>query len=499
MNISEWKQALRDHSQLWCHNCPNPKGQSWPKGSAHNFEWKGDVSGKSILETHHLCGLCLEVRTTWKQPELRRSPAWVLHQSAPKVARGFGSGKHSHLTPTWLPERGLIFSPNSPYLLLQTSCSFFSTTITCCLLQGMLKLYVFLLYSSFVFPSFICSFLYPFILIVGPLKNEACSLNFWNKEFLSWGWRLWATTEDNGTSCQKNVSCFFICPGKVLLLDEAEEPLSPQCTASLSRPAARCTQHVLLAQAPPSQQWAPQLHRPWGLAKANWPVRWYKEWSTNQWAQYWGRSRVRRTRAAVVITRGRQGSLDWCSDPEKQATMCSRHVWCDYKFTHFCASFKCSPRLKKNKIRKDKKRHRLWFVNTGTEPVSYLLVTSWRYCMESEVRILTVTFWAALSPWIERNGLVPAAFSGEACVPESKLFMGICAPPVICNCCTSDWWCWWWWCCCCTNWYKRAWCCSLSNMGRGRRKKKKSTISCWKRAPPWVPAYPDLQSEQPLN
>lgn len=93
VNISEWKQALHDHSQLWCHNCPNPKGQSWTKGSAHNFEWKGAVSGKSILETHHLCGLCLEVSTTWKQPELRTSPAWVLHQSAPKVARRFGSGK----------------------------------------------------------------------------------------------------------------------------------------------------------------------------------------------------------------------------------------------------------------------------------------------------------------------------------------------------------------------------------------------------------------------
>lgn len=27
---------------------------------------------------------------------------------------------------------------------------------------------------------------------------------------------------------------------------------------------------------------------------------------------------MRRTRAAVEITRGRQGSLDWCPDPEKQ-------------------------------------------------------------------------------------------------------------------------------------------------------------------------------------
>lgn len=76
-----------------------------------------------------------------------------------------------------------------------------------------------------------------------------------------------------------------------------------------------------------------------------------------------------------------------------------------------------------------------------------------------------VTFWAALSPWIVRNGLVEAALSGDACVPESKLFMGICAPPVICSCCTSDWWwCWWWW-CCCTSWYRRAWCCS--------------DVSCW--------------------
>lgn len=87
--------------------------------------------------------------------------------------------------------------------------------------------------------------------------------------------------------------------------------------------------------------------------------------------------------------------------------------------------------------------------------------------------ILTVTFWAALSPWIVRNGLVAAGLSGEACVPESKLFMGICAPPVICSCCTSDWWCWWWWCCCCTNWYKRAWCCSLSYTRARRGEKKK--------------------------
>lgn len=82
--------------------------------------------------------------------------------------------------------------------------------------------------------------------------------------------------------------------------------------------------------------------------------------------------------------------------------------------------------------------------------------------------ILTVTFWAALSPWIVRKGLVEAAFSGDAWVPESKLLMGICAPPVICSCCTSDWWWCWWWCCCCTNWYRRAWCCSCSNkMGGG--------------------------------
>lgn len=111
--------------------------------------------------------------------------------------------------------------------------------------------------------------------------------------------------------------------------------------------------------------------------------------------------------------------------------------------------------------------------------------------------ILTVTFWAALSPWIVRNGLVAAGLSGEACVPESKLLMGICAPPVICSCCTSDWWCWWWWCCCCTNWYKRAWCCSFSNMWA--RREKKSRISYWTTVPPWVLAFPNLQAVQPLT
>lgn len=90
----------------------------------------------------------------------------------------------------------------------------------------MLKLCVFLLYSSFVFPSFICSFLYPLILIVWPLKNEAYSLISWRKNSClgdgDYEWRLKIMEH----LCQRKVSCFFICLGKVLLLYEAENLLS---------------------------------------------------------------------------------------------------------------------------------------------------------------------------------------------------------------------------------------------------------------------------------
>lgn len=89
----------------------------------------------------------------------------------------------------------------------------------------------------------------------------------------------------------------------------------------------------------------------------------------------------------------------------------------------------------------------------------------WIHPDVNDTYIHIVTFWAALSPWIVRNGFVVAVWSGDAWVPASKLLMGICVAPEICNCCTSGWW--WWWCCCCcccccTSWYRRAWCCSLN-------------------------------------
>lgn len=44
---------------------------------------------------------------------------------------------------------------------------------------------------------------------------------------------------------------------------------------------------------------------------------------------------VRRTRPAVVITRGRHGSLYWCPDPRKQECAADRLGVSDYKFTEF--------------------------------------------------------------------------------------------------------------------------------------------------------------------
>lgn len=89
------------------------------------------------------------------------------------------------------------------------------------------------------------------------------------------------------------------------------------------------------------------------------------------------------------------------------------------------------------------------------------------FTSRSNARILTVTFWLALSPWMVRNGLLVAGWSGGACVPASRLLMGICVGPGICSCWRSGWWCCWWW-CCCTSWYRRAWCCSWGKTTRGK-------------------------------
>ena len=76
---------------------------------------------------------------------------------------------------------------------------------------------------------------------------------------------------------------------------------------------------------------------------------------------------------------------------------------------------------------------------------------------------------------------VVAGWSGGACVPASRLLMGICVGPGICSCWRSGWWCccccWW---CCCTSWYRSAWCCSLSK-------------NTWEG---WVPS-PDKPAGQP--
>lgn len=75
-----------DHSQPRHHNCPKLNkskcSQFWMEGSC--------FQEKIILRIHNLCGLCLEVCTAWKY---HRSPAQVLHHSAPKVGGGFGSGE----------------------------------------------------------------------------------------------------------------------------------------------------------------------------------------------------------------------------------------------------------------------------------------------------------------------------------------------------------------------------------------------------------------------
>lgn len=125
----------------------------------------------------------------------------------------------------WGAERGLIFSPSSPHLLLQTSFSFFSTTTTWCLLQGTLKLCL---------PAlFILSFSEFYMLLplsshlsCRTLKEWSLFSDFLKKEFLSWGWRLWANTEDNGTSLPEKCVLFLSLSGKGFILCEAEELLS---------------------------------------------------------------------------------------------------------------------------------------------------------------------------------------------------------------------------------------------------------------------------------
>lgn len=206
-----------DHWQPRRHNCPNPKvtvtlhkdEQNWVLAILNGREL---FPGKILLKIHHLCGLCLTYSLEVPQKP-SPSPPPQCSSSSTRIW-------------DWGTERGLISSPNSPHLLLQTSFPFFCTTTTCCLLQGMMKLYVFLFYSSFVFPSFICSFLYPLILIVWPLENEAYSLTSGRKNSCLGDRDYGQILKIMEHLCQKNVSCFFICLGKVLLLYEAEELLS---------------------------------------------------------------------------------------------------------------------------------------------------------------------------------------------------------------------------------------------------------------------------------
>lgn len=118
------------------------------------------------------------------------------------------------------------------------------------------------------------------------------------------------------------------------------------------RPAPRCTQHILLTQIPPSQQWAPHLSSHQLIPTAPQGLRPGQDKLTSKVVKgmihktvdkYWGRSRMRRTRAAVVITRGRQGSLDWCPDPEKQ--QCAADMFgvttekCELRKVHTILSF----------------------------------------------------------------------------------------------------------------------------------------------------------------
>ena len=153
---------------------------------------------------------------TWLPRE--RSCWALLHHWTPKEAGGCGGGG-------W---EGTIPSPRLLPPAVADNLPFFPLPLP---LDVFLKEYwnfVFLFLSSFVFTIPHAPSLH-LLLIAWPLENKVNSLTPWReikKQFLSWGWRSWRSAEDNRTSLpEKDVSCFLVCPGKVLLLQQAKDEL----------------------------------------------------------------------------------------------------------------------------------------------------------------------------------------------------------------------------------------------------------------------------------
>lgn len=169
------------------------------------------------------------------------------------------------------------------------------------------------------------------------LREWSLFFDLLKKEFLPWGRRLWANTKDNGTSLPEKCVLFLYLSRKgFITLQSRRAAQPPKAQPPFPRPEPRGTKSILLTQIPPSQQWDPHLssHQliptaPQGLRPGQGKLasKVVKGMTHKEWTQCWGRSRVRRTRAAVVITRGRQGSLDWCPDPGKQECAADILVW----------------------------------------------------------------------------------------------------------------------------------------------------------------------------
>lgn len=108
LNISEWREAPKHASTFavtvsdpdsgawaqWPFTAATsqlPRPQSWTKVSAHNFECTGAVSRKNHLENSSFTWFVSGSVYYWVLLKYHRSPAWVLHPSAPQVGGGLGS------------------------------------------------------------------------------------------------------------------------------------------------------------------------------------------------------------------------------------------------------------------------------------------------------------------------------------------------------------------------------------------------------------------------
>lgn len=271
MNISEWRQGLEptplpthvlwQWRREWGPTAATIHRRDITTAQTLKWQWPCTKMNKSKCPQFWMEGSCFQEKLSWKviiyvvcasptSSKYHRSPAQVLHHTAPQEAQGFGSRE----------EREDSYSAQTLPTCSCRQLPFFSTTTTCCLLQGMLKLYVFLLYSSFVFPSFICSFPLSSHLNCMTLREWSLFSDFLKKEFLSRGWRLWANTKDNRTSLPEKCILFLYLSRKgfiILRSRRATQPLNVQ--PHFPRPEPRGTNPTLQTQMPPYQQWAPHL------------------------------------------------------------------------------------------------------------------------------------------------------------------------------------------------------------------------------------------------